>query len=271
MPKCANAGSGKQAGSACVCLFAFLLACLSVCLYILVCVYPSICVSVLRCARCSSGVSTSLMCDRTESSCVMQAEADSVDLGRYEGVEQVQASLQVGAKARQVIMEGVLQLQVPFDTSTTCSVVAICALAAHKIALVKALAAHKIAVVTAPARVKHKHTPFSYPSCQTDHRCTALVCCATQTACQTEHKHACLSVLSAAASWCDHILFIMAKSLGHVFHKYLQVAWFVYVYFWSPRQGPEMAVLFSNCVSRSLRCIPRLQMLPGRAQEARLP
>ena len=52
---------------------------------------------------------------------VVQAEADSMDLGDFVEAEQVQASLQVGASARQVIMEGVLQLQVPFDTSIACT------------------------------------------------------------------------------------------------------------------------------------------------------
>ena len=42
----------------------------------------------------------------------LQAEADSIDVGSCAEAEQVQASLQVGTSARQLIMEGVIQLQV---------------------------------------------------------------------------------------------------------------------------------------------------------------
>lgn len=94
-------------------------------------------------------LSTSLMCGGTESSFVMQAEADSRNLGSYEGIEQVQASLQVGAKTRQVIMEGVLQLQVLFGAVITCSVVCAGSLMGPCCA--------KIAIVKASAHVKHQH------------------------------------------------------------------------------------------------------------------
>ena len=51
-----------------------------------------------------------------------QAEADSMDLGSYTEGEQVQASLQVGANARQLIVEGVIQLQVASCRIVTCYV-----------------------------------------------------------------------------------------------------------------------------------------------------
>ena len=62
------------------------------------------------------------MCARAEDSFVTQAEADSIDLGSCTAAEQVQASLQVGTTARQLIMEGVIQLQVPLCTVPPCSV-----------------------------------------------------------------------------------------------------------------------------------------------------
>lgn len=61
------------------------------------------------------------MHDRSQDSFVVQAEADSIDLGSCAEVEQVSASLQVGSSARQLIMEGVIQLQVSYshlDVST---------------------------------------------------------------------------------------------------------------------------------------------------------
>ena len=52
----------------------------------------------------------------------MQAAADSVGLESHSQAEQVQASLQIGADARQLIMEGVIQLQVSSRKLSSCSI-----------------------------------------------------------------------------------------------------------------------------------------------------
>lgn len=62
------------------------------------------------------------MCARAEDAFVLQAQADSMDLGSCAAAEQVQGSLQVGTAARQLIMEAVIQLQVSSRPVLPCSV-----------------------------------------------------------------------------------------------------------------------------------------------------
>ena len=95
------------------------------------------------------GVQTCHMCARSEDSLVLQAEADSIELGSCAEVEQVEASLYVGTSARQLIMEGVIQLQVSACIILTCSV--FCASCDN------ALSVEEIAVVKV-SEMKHKHT-----------------------------------------------------------------------------------------------------------------
>lgn len=96
---------------------------------------------------------------------MVQAEADSMDLGDVVEAEQVQASLQVGASARQVIVEGVLQLQVPFGTSITCALAC-----AGNVMGSRCCRRQGIKLMCSIS------TRCSCASCQVDDSCTARVC-----------------------------------------------------------------------------------------------
>ena len=82
----------------------WLSACPSVCLSVCLSVRESVC-------QCQFLSVCSSVCGYA-CAYVLQAEADSIDLGSCAEAEQVQASLQVGTNARQLIMEDVIQLQV---------------------------------------------------------------------------------------------------------------------------------------------------------------